>query len=103
MQAHRELISIYGIQLRRPEFNREFLAQQKLTSLTFDDVYHWTSVLNNAWEPGDVVEDLMRFVAADALDRYSRLALAEIFRRMGRHDQADRALAALPPTTPKPT
>ena len=83
--------------MRRPEINAEFLALQRLTGLSFDDVYHWTSLRNNFWEPGDVAEDLMRFVAADPLDRYSRLALAEIFRRMGRHDQAESTLNALEP------
>jgi hypothetical protein len=100
IEARRELISIYGIQVRRPEINREFLALQKLIALTFDDVYHWTSLRNNFWEPGDVAEDLMRFVAADPLDRYSRLALAEIFRRMGRHAQAETTLEPLPPEDP---
>jgi tetratricopeptide (TPR) repeat protein len=89
------LISIYGIQVRRSEINREFLALQKLTALSFEDAYHWTSLRNNYWEPRDVVEDLMRFVAADPFDRYSRLALAEIFRRMGRHVQAESTLEPL--------
>ena len=95
VQAHRELIHIYGIQLRRPEINREFLALQKLTGLTFDEVYHWSSLLNNSWEPVDVIGDLIRFVAADPDDRWSRLALAGILRRMGLHDQADSTLAIL--------
>ena len=95
VRAHRELITIYGIQLRRTEFKAEFLALQKLTHLSFDDVYHWTSLLNNAWDPTDVVDSLMRFVAADPLDRQSRLALAEIFRRMGRQEQAESTLEPL--------
>lgn len=95
VQARRELISIYGIQLRRPEINREFVGLQKLTGLTFDEVYHWTSLRNNSWDPAVVVDDLRRFVAADPLDRCSRLALAEILRRMGRREEAKSTLAAL--------
>ncbi len=101
VQAHRELIYIYGMQLRRPEINDEFLALQKLTGLSYDEVYRWTSLLNNSWEPGDVIGDLIRFVQADALDRWSRLALAENLRKMGLHVTAESALAVLPRQDPK--
>ena len=99
-QAHRELIRIYGIQLRRPEFNREFQELERLTVLSFDDVYHWTSVHNNLWGPSDVAEELMRFVAADPLDRWSRLALADVFRRMNRETDALLDSSALAPDDP---
>jgi tetratricopeptide (TPR) repeat protein len=101
VQAHRELINIYGLHVRRPEINAEFAALQKLTALSFDDVYHWTSLRNNLWEPGDVVGDLVRFVAADPLDRWSRLALADILRRMGLHQQAESTVASLPEDDPR--
>ncbi len=96
VQPHRELIYIYGMQLRRPEIQREFLALEKLTVLSYDEVYRWTSLLNNSWDPGVVVGDLMRFVEADAGDRCSRLALAENLRRMGQNDRAESILAVLP-------
>jgi tetratricopeptide (TPR) repeat protein len=99
--AHRELIRIYGIQVRRAEFNREFQVLQGLTTLSFDEVYHWTSVRNNLWEPGDVAEDLFRFVEADPDDRWSRLALADIFRRMGRSSQSLLTLNVLPQDDPE--
>ncbi len=95
VQAHRELIYIYGMQLRRPEINDEFLALQKLTGLTYDEVYRWTSLLNNSWEPDDVVGDLIRFVTADPADRWSRLALAENLRKMGLHATAESILSSL--------
>ena len=103
VQAHRELIRIYGIQLRRPEFNREFQALKRLVVLSFDDVYHWTSVRNNLWEPGAVVEDLMRFVAADPSDRWTQLALADIFRRMGLLTEAKSTLDGFPQDDPEAT
>jgi tetratricopeptide (TPR) repeat protein len=100
VQAHRELIYIYGMQLRRGEIHREFLALQALTRLAYDEVYNWCALLNNLWEPSDVVEDLVRFVGADAGDRWSRLALAGILRRMGLHGQSERVLAPLPSEDP---
>jgi tetratricopeptide (TPR) repeat protein len=100
VQAHRELIYIYGMQLRRPDVNREFQALQRLTRLTFDDVYRWSSLLNNYWEPVDVIEDLIKFVSADPQDRWSRLALAGILRRMGLHEQAETTLAVFPAEDP---
>jgi tetratricopeptide (TPR) repeat protein len=96
VQAHRELIYIYGMQLRRAELSAEFMALSKLTDLTFDNVFHWCLLRNNSWEPREAVESLARYVAADPGDRWSRLALAENYRRMGRLDDAESAIAPLP-------
>jgi len=41
VQAHRELIYIYGMQLRRTELGAEFTALSKLSDLTFDNAFHW--------------------------------------------------------------
>ena len=95
IQAHRERIYIYGMQLRRPELNAEFIALSKLTSLTFDNVFHWGLLRNNSWEPGTAVGSLADYAAADPLDRWSRLALAENYRRMGRLDDAESAIGTL--------
>ncbi len=97
VQAHRELIYIYGMQLRRPELNREFLALKKLNAFRFENAFHWCLLRNNSWEPREAVADLSRFVAADPSDRWSRLALADNYRRMGLHAEAESALASLPP------
>ncbi len=99
--AHRELIRIYGIQVRRREFNLQFQALQSLMSLPFDDVYHWTAGRNNLWDVAAVLDDLTRFVAADADDRWSRLALADVFRRMGRGAQSLSTLSVLPQDDPE--
>ena len=96
LQAHRELIFIYGMQLRRAELNSEFLAVSKLTSLTFENVFHWCLLRNNSWEPGEAVESLSRYIAADPEDRWSRLALAENERRMGLNAEAESVLSVLP-------
>jgi tetratricopeptide (TPR) repeat protein len=96
VQAHRELIFIYGMQLRRAELSAEFMALSKLTDLTFENVFHWCLLRNNSWEPGEAVESLSRYVAAEPSDRWSRLALTENYRRMGRLSEAESTLAALP-------
>jgi tetratricopeptide (TPR) repeat protein len=95
VQPHKELIYIYGMQLRRRELNREFNALSKLTELTFDNAFHWGLLRNNSWEPGEAVEALARYVAADSTDRASRLALAENYLRMDRIDDAAAMIAPL--------
>jgi tetratricopeptide (TPR) repeat protein len=101
IQAHRELIYIYGVQLRRAELNAEFLALSKLTDLTFKNVFNWCMLRNNSWEPGEAIPLLERFVAADPEDRWSRLALAENDLRLGLLDDAESAVAGLAPEDPQ--
>ncbi len=101
VQAHRELIYIYGMQLRRSELSAEFMALSKLSELTFDNVFHWGLLRNNSWDPGEAVESLARYVAADPSDRSSRLALAENYGRMDRFDDAKSILAPLPEDDPR--
>ena len=95
-EAHSTLIYIYGVQMRQLEFHTEMVALSKVKRLSFKEVLNWSVVRNSAWEPGAIVGDLIRFVAADPLDRWSRLALADIFRRMGLPEGAERTLAILP-------
>lgn len=95
-QAHRELIFIYGMQLRRNDLKREFNALSQLTELTYDNVFHWCLVRNCLWEPGEVAKTLSSFLEADPADRHSRLALADNYRRLGLFEEADQVLEALP-------
>ena len=95
IQAHRELIYIYSMQLRRPELNAQFLALSALAPLTSDNVFHWCLLRSNSWDPGEAVATLVPYVAADPDDRWSRLALAENYRRMGLFDQAESVIAPL--------
>jgi len=95
-QAHRELIFIFGMQLRRNELSEEFTALSKLTELTYDNVFHWCLLRNCTWEPGEVAETLSTFLEADPSDRQSRLALADNYRQLGLYDEADRTLSELP-------
>ena len=48
-----------------------------------------------------MIGGLERYIEADPDDRWSRLALAENYRRMGRSDEALRALAGLPRAEPE--
>jgi tetratricopeptide (TPR) repeat protein len=97
VQAHRELIYIYGMQMRRRELSAEFLALSGLTPLSSDNVFHWCLLRTSSWDPREAVDTLRRYVSADPLDRPSRLALAENERRMGQFDTAESVLAPLGP------
>jgi Flp pilus assembly protein TadD len=96
VQAHRELIYIYGYQLRRAELNAEFQALSEITDLTYDNAFHWCLMRNALWEPGTAVDELSLFIQTDPEDRWSRLALAENYRRMSRFDDVEAVLAPLP-------
>jgi predicted Zn-dependent protease len=96
VQAHRELIYIYGMQLRRAELNAEFLALSKLTELTPENVFHWCLLRTTTWEPREMVLTLTRYIEADPADRSSRLALADAYRRMGLPLDAESTLKVLP-------
>ena len=49
-----------------------------------------------SWEPGPVIKDLTLYIAADPEDRWSKLALAENYHRMGLLAEAEAAIASLP-------
>ncbi len=98
--AHRQLIYIYGMLLRRRELNEHFNALSRLGPMTFDNVFHWCLTRNAVWEPHERVGDLRRFVAADPSDRQSRVALAETLRQIGRREEAAQVLSVLPESDP---
>jgi tetratricopeptide (TPR) repeat protein len=100
VQARRELVYIYGMQLRRKELSAQFAALSALVPLTFEHVFTWCLTRGVVWEPTEVSADLARFLKADPSDRWSRLALAESLRQLGRLDEAEATLAALPAADP---
>jgi predicted Zn-dependent protease len=95
VQGHRELIFLYGMQSRRAELAVSFRALSELTPLSFDDVFRWCLARTTRWEPREIVEAMTRCVRADPADRWSRLALADALRRVGRVDDAEAVLAPL--------
>jgi tetratricopeptide (TPR) repeat protein len=95
IEAHRELIFIYGFQARRHEADAEFRALARLTPLTHHDLFTWALTYFSRWSP-DIVEDLNGFIEADPEDRYSRLALAErLLERPGAESDITRILGPL--------
>jgi tetratricopeptide (TPR) repeat protein len=101
VQAHKELVYIYGMLLRRRELHGEFRALAELTPLTFDNVFHWCLTRNSIWEPKEITDDLRAYVEADPSDRWSRIALAENLRQVGQRDEAEQVLDALPASDPE--
>ena len=76
IEARRELIYIYGVQLRRHELDAEFRALGNLTPLNHHDLFTWVLTHFSSWRP-DIATDLRAYVDADPDDRASRLALVE--------------------------
>ncbi len=93
--AHRELIYIYGMQLRRAELAAEFQQLARLEPLNFDQVWLWCMTRGTAWEPKEIVVEMAKYVDADPSDRYSRLSLADANRALGNFDAAFKALEPL--------
>ncbi len=77
VKAHRELVYLFGMQLRRREVDAEFKVLSRLTSLSHHDLFTWGLTHFTVWGP-DIADDLESFIKADPLDRYSRLALATL-------------------------
>ncbi len=96
VQARRELVFLYGFQLRRPELMAQFTELSKITALTFDDVFIWCLARGAAWEPSEAAAMLQKFLDADPEDRDSRLALIENRRREQKFDVTADLLSALP-------
>ncbi len=101
VQARRELIYIYGMQLRRRELCDQFAALSEVAALKFENLFHWCLMRNCQWEAGEVAQTLGRYLEADPEDRESRLALADNDRRLGLYEEAEAVLAPLPADDPR--
>src|SRR5262249_30487102 len=101
VQAHRELVFIYGMLLRRKALDLEFRTLSEITTLTFDNMFHWSLTRSTEWEPRELRNDLARYLKADPHDQPTRLALAECLRRLGLRDEAGATLAEVPETDPE--
>jgi tetratricopeptide (TPR) repeat protein len=100
VQAHRELIYIYGMLLRWPALRAQFEALGRKTDLTFDNVFLWCQTRLTTWEPEEQKRVLDQFLEADPDDRQTRLALATTLVQLGRHGDAEAVLGALPGSDP---
>jgi tetratricopeptide (TPR) repeat protein len=97
----KELVYIYNIQHRQAELDAMLAELMDLDALDFAYILHWTKTRNTVWNPNGDLPALERFVAADAEDRWSRLALIEALRRLDRRDEAGQVLAPLPESDPE--
>ncbi len=77
IEAHKELIYIFGIQLRKREIDGEFKALSRLTHLTHHDLFTWGLTHFTDWDRG-IAPELEAAIEADPDDRHSRLALATL-------------------------
>jgi tetratricopeptide (TPR) repeat protein len=100
VQARRELIYLYGTQIRGRELSRQVEALAEATTITFRDVFLWCLSRGFDWDPVEQVPDLEAFVKADSADRWSRLALADSLQNLARLDEAEQVLAHLPEQDP---
>jgi tetratricopeptide (TPR) repeat protein len=98
--ARRALVYLYGMQRRRRELATQFEALAELAPMTFDEVILWCLIRVSPWDPNEVRPILEGFLQADPSDRSSRLALADVYRRLGLAEDVDVALRQLPPVDP---
>jgi len=98
-EPRRELIYILGIQLRRTQLHDQFRSLARLATLSPKEVWVWCMVRDLAWwVPDEQIPILEKALAADPGDTFSRMALAEVFRRTA---QPDKALAELEKVQPQ--
>jgi tetratricopeptide (TPR) repeat protein len=105
IDAHKELIYILGMQLRRREVDAQFKALARLTSLTHQELFTWGlthfNFLYNVWAQ-DTAEHLESFIISDPADRYSRLSLATLLvKSPGGEARLEQVLEPLPRSDPE--
>lgn len=101
IQARRELIYIYGVQLRRHELDAQFRAIAEVLTLNLDEVFLWSLSRSIRWGPTEAAADMRLFLKADPSDRWSRLALADNLFALNDLDEALKVLAVLPENDPE--
>jgi len=100
IQARRELIYIYGIQLRRGDLNAAFRVLSEQSALTYSEVFLWCLSRGVVWEPEEIVKTLAKAIEADPNDRWARLGRAQSLVDLNRYDEAEATLSPLPESDP---
>ena len=100
IQARRELVYIYGLQLRRADLNATFRLLSETSNLTDSEVFLWCLTRGVTWEPDEIVKSLGKAIEADPNDRWSRLGRASSYLDMSRPDEAEATLTPLPDSDP---
>lgn len=101
IQARRELIYIYGMQLRREAIAEQFRQLSQKTPLTYEEVFLWCLIRGSKWGAEEQSESLRSYVETDPEDRWSRLALSDSYMVLGRPDEAEAILKPLPDSDPE--
>ena len=101
IQARRELVYIYGMQLRRPELNATFRDLAKVSTLTSSEVFLWSLTRGVTWEATEIIATLRKCIEADPSDRWARLGMAEGYRELHQLDEAEAILGPLPESDAK--
>ena len=95
------MIQLYSRQQRFAQLDAQFSALADRDRLDFDYLRFWFMTRGAPWDAKDDVDALRRYVDADAEDRWSRLALAEGLRRLGRVEEAEQLLQPMPDVDPE--
>jgi len=98
--ARLELVRLYSRQQRLAELDEQFAALAERESLDFGYVRFWFMTRNAPWNVAEDLDPLRQMVEADSEDRWSRLALAQGLRRLGRSDEAEEILEGIPESDP---
>ncbi len=101
VEARRRLIMLYARQGRSAEIAAHASVLASSEKLDFLDLYAWTMARDPPMDRNEMATVLGQAVEADPGDRVTRLARAECLRRIGRLDEADSTLDALPRTDPE--
>ena len=98
IDARRRLIWLYMQQRRSTEIAAQSREMARSSTMEFLDLVVWTLAHHAPLDHADMALVLAKAIEEDPDDRESRLALAESYRRLGRLDDADRALNVLSQT-----
>jgi tetratricopeptide (TPR) repeat protein len=98
--AHKELIYILHLQLRRREVDAQFKALSRFTALSHHELLTWALSHFSAWVL-DSAPQLEAFIRGDPQDRFSRLSLATVYlNTSGTESRVEETLKPLPRSDP---
>ena len=100
IEAHKELIYILNMQLRRSEVDAEFKALSRLRPLSHQELFAW-GLSHFSVFVLDSMKQLEAFIEADPDDRYIRLSLATaLLNSTGMQNRLEETLEPLPLSDP---
>jgi len=100
IQSYLELAYLYAAQRRKAECDAQFRALYRLMPLDYTHAFAWCQNYCWLWDVEGAQKVLVRFVAADPSDRWSRLALAKSYQLTVHFDEAETTLQPLTNSDP---